>query len=99
QSRELTAALDTLRYAASGVSERTEIPSKQAAALLAELARNAAHIKTAHGVARYSRIMKLSDFPPRRGKRGIKYQTAWLECGHLHESDAAERKRGTVYCG
>jgi NTP pyrophosphatase (non-canonical NTP hydrolase) len=40
KQRDLEAALETLRYAARGVSERTEIPSKQAAALLAELARN-----------------------------------------------------------
>lgn len=60
---------------------------------------NARGIPTAHGVARYSRIIKLSDFPPVRGRRGIKFQTAWLECGHLHESDAAERRRGEVYCG
>lgn len=37
QSRELAAALDTLRYAATGGTERTEMPSRQAAALLAKL--------------------------------------------------------------
>lgn len=55
-------------------------------------------LKTPNGVARYSRIVKLSEFPPVRGRHGRLFQTAWLECGHLHESDGAERRRGTVYC-
>jgi hypothetical protein len=45
KQRELEAALETLRYAARGVSERTEIPSKQAAALLAELDRNVTSVE------------------------------------------------------
>jgi hypothetical protein len=38
QLREMDAALKTLRYAAAGITERTEMPSQQAAALLASLA-------------------------------------------------------------
>lgn len=38
QSRELAAALETLRYAATGITERTELPSRQAEALLQHIA-------------------------------------------------------------
>lgn len=50
------------------------------------------------GTARYSRIIKLSSFAPIRGRHGRLLQTAWLECGHLQESDGADRRRGECYC-
>lgn len=50
------------------------------------------------GEARYGKIVKLSEFPPKRGPHGRLLQTAWLDCGHLQESDSAERRRGEVFC-